>query len=566
MNRFNFQVFQRFSAIAKLYWFGNEKKGALTLLGLLLILLIAYTQLSVIITQKQGEIISSLSAKDVDRFWKTVQIFLAVLVGYVPLFAGFSYVQNILGNYWRKWLTHHFIDRYFNNRSFYELGNFDKNIDNPDQRIAEDIKGFTQDSLVFLLIIINSIFQVVAFSFVLWKISSNLVFLLIVYAIVGTLITAGVFGKKLVKINFDQLKKEANFRFGLVRVRENSEAIAFYQGETQESNTLKAKFEEVFRNFNLLVIWRELYLGLFSNTYQFFPYILPAIIVAPSVFSGDFEVGKVTESQIAFARVFDSLNLIVANFQSLTAFAAGVDRLSSFEEYLDRPQTAFSNGATERPVIDTYQRNFLAIQNLTLQTPNYQRTLVRNLSLELNSGEGLMIMGNSGCGKSSLLRAIAGLWNSGTGTIYRPALKEMLFLPQKPYMILGNLRYQLTYPNTDLDIGDRELHEVLQQVNLPDLVARFGGFETEQDWGDVLSLGEQQRLAFARIVVNKPSYAILDEATSALDVHNEASLYDLLQQTQATFISVGHRQTLVRYHQSVLTILEGEQWNLEPKV
>lgn len=175
-------------------------------------------------------------------------------------------------------------------------------------------------------------------------------------------------------------------------------------------------------------------------------------------------------------------------------------------------------------------------------------------------------MGNSGCGKSSLLRAIAGLWNSGTGTIYRPALKEMLFLPQKPYMILGNLRYQLTYPNTDLDIGDQELHEVLQQVNLPDLVARFGGFETEQDWGDVLSLGEQQRLAFARIVVNKPSYAILDEATSALDVHNEASLYDLLQQTQATFISVGHRQTLVRYHQSVLTILEGEQWNLEPKV
>jgi putative ATP-binding cassette transporter len=564
MNRFNFQIFQRFWAIAKLYWFGNEKKGALTLLGLLFILLIAYTQLSVILTQKQGEIISSLSAKDVERFWTTIKIFLAVLVAYVPLFAGFRYVQNILGNYWRKWLTHHFIDRYFNNRSFYELGNFDKNIDNPDQRIAEDIKGFTQDSLVFLLIIINSIFQVIAFSFVLWNISSNLVYLLFVYAIIGTLITTGFFGKKLVKINFDQLKKEANFRFGLVRIRENSEAIAFYQGENQESSSLKEKFEEAFRNFNSLVLWRELFLGLFSNTYQFFPYILPAIIVAPSVFSGEFEVGKVTESQIAFARVFDSLNLIVANFQSLTAFVAGVDRLSSFDEYLEQPKDSFNNGSSDRPTIDTYQRNHLAIQNLTLKTPNYQRTLVKNLSLELNSGEGLLIMGASGCGKSSLLRAIAGLWNSGTGTIYRPDLDRMLFLPQKPYMILGNLRQQLTYPHTDLKIDDRELYEILKQVNLANLTEQFGGLETEKDWADVLSLGEQQRLAFARILINKPLYAILDEATSALDVNNEASLYSHLQQTQTTFISVGHRPTLIKYHKSILTMLEGDRWQIQP--
>ena len=560
MNRFNLTVFKEFWTTAKLYWFGNEKKGALSLLGLLFILLVAYTQLSVLLLQQQGNIISSLSANDPDRFWKTIQIFLAVLVIYVPLFAGFRYVQKRLGNYWRRWLTNHFLDRYFSNRSFYELGNFNNNIDNPDQRIAEDIKGFTIDSLSFLLVLVNSIFQVAAFSVVLWTISPNLVYLLIVYSLVGTIVVVGVFGKKLVKINFDQIKKEANFRFGLVRIRENSESIAFYQGENQENQGLRRKFGEAFHNYNLLIIWQEIYLGLFTNAYDFFPYILPAIIVAPSVFSGDLEVGKVTEAAGAFARVFSSLNLIVSQFQSLTAFAASIDRLSAFKDYLDRPKTSIGNGALDRPTIHTGLQDRLALEKVTLQTPNYQRTLVKELDVNLGTGQGLLIMGASGCGKSSLLRAIAGLWNSGTGAIYRPSLDKMLFLPQKPYMILGTLRSQLIYPHADLKIDDAELYDVLEQVNLPDLAQRFGGLDVEKDWADVLSLGEQQRLAFARILINKPEYAILDEATSALDVKNEAGLYSHLQQTQTTFVSVGHRPTLVKYHQLVLEMLEGEKW------
>ncbi len=560
MNRFNLTVFKKFWAIAKLYWFGNEKKGALSLLALLFILLISYTVLSVILTQKQGEIISSLSAKDVDRFWTTIQIFLAVLIVYAPLFAGFSYVQERVGNYWRRWLTNYFLDRYFSNRAFYELGNFNTNIDNPDQRIAEDIRGFTQDSLIFLLVVINSIFQVTAFSVVLWRISPNLVWLLIIYAIAGTVITVGVFGKQLIKINFDQLKKEANFRFGLVRIRENSESIAFYQGEEQESSNLKSIFNNVFNNYNLLILWRELYLGLFANAYEFFPYIIPAIAVAPGVFSGEFEVGKVTEAQIAFARVFASLNIIVARFQSLTAFAAGIDRLSTLQDYFDRTKIGIANGVLERPTIHTGIQNRLALEQVTLKTPNYQRTLVRDLEVKLATGQGLLIMGASGCGKSSLLRAIAGLWNSGTGAIYRPSLDKILFLPQKPYMILGTLRSQLIYPHVELKIDDLELSDVLKRVNLPDLAERFGGLDVEKDWGDVLSLGEQQRLAFARILINKPEYAILDEATSALDLKNEAGLYSHLQSTQTTFISVGHRPTLVKYHQIVIEMLEGEKW------
>lgn len=563
MNRFNLKIFKKFWKIAKLYWWGEEKKGAISLLILLFILLVAYSQLSVVLSQQQGEIISSLSKQDTGRFWRTIQIFLGVLVVYVPLFAGFSYVQSKLGIYWRRWLTQNFLGKYFQNRGFYDLGNFNTEIDNPDQRIAEDIKGFTQDSLLFLLVVVNSCLQVIFFSAALWKISRNLVFLLVAYSVLGTLIAIGFFGKKLVGIRFEQLKKEANFRFGLVRVRENSESIAFYQGEERESSKLKQLFENVFQNFNLLILWQELYLGTFSNAYQFLPDIIPVLAVAPSVLSGDFEVGKVREAEIAFGRVFFSLNLIISRFDSLTAFVAGIDRLDSFAEYLNSKNTVSANGDLDKPTIDTIKSDRLSLKHLTLQTPNYKQTLIKDLSVDIPTDSGLLIMGPSGCGKSSLLRAIAGLWNSGTGSINRPQLDEILFLPQKPYMILGSLRDQLTYPHGSQDIQDRELEQSLRKVNLADLAERFGGFDAEQDWGDVLSLGEQQRLAFARILINNPKYVILDEATSALDIVNEAELYRHLNQGETTFISVGHRPTLTKYHQQILNLVDKDNWQLQ---
>ncbi|TAG68449.1 MAG: ABC transporter ATP-binding protein/permease [Oscillatoriales cyanobacterium] len=540
MQRFNLTILKQFWSIAKSYWSSDEKWRARGLLLLVILLSLGYTGLSVLLNNKRGELISALSAQDEARFWQTILIFAGTLVIYAPLYAGYDYLRDRLGLEWRRWLTNYFVDRYFQNRAFYHLNHADADIDNPDQRIAEDVKSFTQESLKILLAVVDSLLAVAAFSGVLWGISKPLILFLVLYALVGT-----------------------DFRFSLVRVRENAEAIAFYQGEPRESAQVKGRFVEAFDNFKRLIFW-ELNLNILTNAYEFIPFILPAIVVAPGIFAGDLEVGKVTEAQGAFIRVFFSLNLIVARFQSLATFGAGVERLYTFLECLetDRSTSQESEDALETS-IKTEIADRLAIENMTLQIPNRQRTLVEDLSVKLSTGEGLLVRGPSGCGKSSLLRAIVGLWDAGSGTISRPTLDQMLFLSQRPYMILGTLRDQMLYPNMNSEVEDSQLRQILIQVNLPNLEQTHEGFNTEQNWAQVLSLGEQQRLIFARLLLNKPSYAILDEATSALDPSNEKHLYQLLEASGMTFLSIGHRESLSNYHQTILDLTADNTWSLK---
>ena len=557
MDRLNFEVVQQFWAIAKSYWHSDEKWQARGLLLGVVLLLLAYTGLSVVLNNKRGVLISALSAKDESRFWQTVIIFVAVLVIYAPLLAGYRYLRDRLSLQWRRWLTHQFIDHYFRDRAYYNLNASGAEIDNPDQRIAEDVRSFTQESLTFLLVVVESVLSVIAFSGVLWGISKPLVFFLVLYALIGTIVTTAVFGKPLVRLNFEQLRKEADFRFSLVRIRENAEAIAFYRGEAQESHQVKQRFIEIFDNVKRLLVW-ELNLNVLTNAYEFIPFVLPALVVAPAIFAGEIEVGKVSEAQGAFVRVFFSLNVVVARFQALTTFGAGINRLYSFAAFLEQAP----DSSEPQSVIQTIAADRLAVEHLTLETPNRQRRLVEDLSVEVPTGQGLLVMGPSGCGKSSLLRAIAGLWNAGKGMIVRPQPEQILFLPQRPYMVLGTLREQLLYPNSSLEVTDQQLKQVLEQVNLAHLDQRFGGFEAQQDWADVLSLGEQQRLTFARLLLNQPKYAILDEATSALDLDNEERLYQHLRSIGTTFLSVGHRSTLANYHQLVLELAQDQTWQI----
>jgi putative ATP-binding cassette transporter len=501
---------------------------------------------------------TALSERDAPTYWRFFWVYAAVFVVATPIVVFYGYVQSLLGLKWRNWMTQKFLGQYFHKRAYYEI-NFEEDIDNPDQRISQDINSFTDTSLSFLLLILGAVIDVISFTGILWSISRFLAVFLVGYALFGTIVVA-FFGRRLITLNFNQLRQEADFRYGLVHVRDNAEAIAFYQGENQEMGQLRRRFAEVLRNFNFLIGWQR-NLAFFRTPYRYATYILPSVILAPLYFSQQIKFGDISQAGFAFSQIFEAFALVVTQINQLSAFAAGVNRLETFTEALDAQDQPLPADVT---TIATAEDSRIALEHVSLATPRGQRMLMQDLSLTLQPEQGLVIVGQSGVGKSSLLRAIAGLWNRGTGKIVRPKLSAMLFLPQRPYMVLGTLRDQLLYPNLSLETSEEQLRDALSQVNLADLPERVGGFDVELTWSDVLSLGEQQRLAFARLLLARPRYAILDEATSALDLANEQLLYKKLRETGTTFVSVGHRTSLLKYHDLVLELTGNSSWKLMP--
>ncbi len=536
------------------------------ILGVLLLLSFTVSGLNVVLSYVGRFFQTALAQKDQPTFWRFLYVYASVFIIGTPIVVVYSYIRKKLGLFWREWITTNFIDNYLKNRAYYALTT-SREIDNPDQRLAEDLRQFTVTSLSFLLIILGAIIDLVAFTGILWSISRLLSGILFVYAFCGTLITIFI-GKRLVGLNYNQLRKEADFRYGLIHIRDNAESIAFYQGEEGEKAQIFKRFKEVLKNFNFLIGWQR-NLDFFTTGYNYLVIILPAMIVAPMYFAGKVEFGEISQASFAFGQVLGAFSIIVQYFDSISAFAAGINRVSTFKERLFRASgsKAPENGSGHTR-IQRIQNETIQVRDLTLQTPDYKRTLIQDLTLDLDKGGRILIMGHSGAGKSSLLRGIAGLWASGSGTIEHPPANKVMFLPQKPYMVLGSLREQLQYPS-GRHLDDDQIKEVMDAVNLTDLYRKMESaagdnsfIDAENNWEEMLSQGEQQRLAFARLLVTKPEFAILDEATSALDVDNEKELYNTLSRLDITYISVGHRPTLKDYHDKILFIQGDGGWEI----
>ncbi|MCW1916744.1 ABC transporter ATP-binding protein/permease [Luteolibacter sp. GHJ8] len=559
--KFTRHVWVQLWRLVRPYFFGRTWGRAWLQLGSLMVLTIAVTGVGIAAGFVMSDVMTALEKRNSAAFQKELWLYLGTIAVTIPLAAFYRYVEERLALNWRDFLTRTFTLRYFYNRAYYRLQGHEE-IDNPDQRISEDARNFTTTSLSFSLLVINSVIQIIGYASVLWSISGTLVAVLVSYALVGSLV-AFLIGKRLIGLNYLQYEREANLRYGLVRVRDNAESIAFYRGERRELRDLRARLGGVVGNMLVLIRWNR-NLAFFTTGYNSLALILPLVIVAPLFMQGKVEFGKIAQATAAFATFLAAVSLFITQFERLSAFAAGVTRLGSLWDFLDERDAEDDLEAEHAEQIEISEdEKTIALENLTVKTPDSGRELMHDLNFRLQPGKSLLIMGESGSGKSSLLRTIAGLWSTGEGKIGRPPYRNMMFLPQRPYMVPGSLRAQLDYPEARRDTDNETMQEVLETVNLPELSDRVeGDFDREADWANMLSLGEQQRLSFARLLFKRPAIAFLDESTSALDEPNEDRLYQYLRKHRYTYVSVGHRSTLLKHHDWLLKIGKDGKWEL----
>ncbi|HWX04514.1 MAG TPA: ABC transporter ATP-binding protein/permease, partial [Bradyrhizobium sp.] len=536
------------------YWKSDEKWSAIGLLAAVIALNLITVWLNVRFNYWNNDFYNALQQYDWPEFWRQFAIFGALALAFIVVGVYSSYLRGILHIRWRRWLTERFLRNWLEDQAYYRMQLNQATTDNPDQRISDDLNRFASISLTLSLGLLSSFVTLVSFLSILWTLSGALtiplgggasidipgymVFAALIYAVAGTMLTRWI-GYPLIRLNFDQQRYEADFRFSMVRLRENAENVAFYGGEAREFDTFQTRFVRVVANW-WGIIKRRKKLTWFTYGYDQVAIVFPFLVAAPRYFDKVIQLGGLMQIASAFRQVQESLSFIISSYTEIAEYQSVVQRLAGFREKMNEIAAE-----QQRPQAIEIVRDGtgVAVDALDLKLPD-GRSLRPDITLAAIPGKSLLITGASGAGKSTLLRAIAGLWPFGRGRI-RVGDGRCLFLPQRPYLPLGTLADALVYPRSAAELPRDNLAEALRTVGLPELVDRL---EEEANWAQRLSIGEQQRLAFARVLLARPEIVFLDEATSALDEAAEVSLYRLLREApwKPTIVSVGHHGTLRR--------------------
>lgn len=545
------------------YWKSGERKSAFLYLFGIIILTIAAVYMTLLLNDWFNEFYSALQNYDKEAVYHGLVRFTALAFGHIAFSVYAYYLQQTLALRWRRWMTEEYLSRWTSHQMFYRMEMFSGGrSDNPDQRISEDINLFTTRTLSFMSGLLRAVTTIFCFIFVLWTLSEPLSFTLggttfhvygylvwtaLAYSVIGTWITHKV-GHRLVGLNFVQQKLEADFRYAMVRLRETSESVAFYHGAPEERRILGGRFQKLVAN-TVYIIRKQKQLSWLTNSYGQIAIIFPFVVAAPRYLSKSISLGGLMQVANCFGKVQESMSYFVDVYSDLAEWMSCVERLLTFDEHMKdlREETEREEGRLHRE-----EGRELALSHVDVGLPNGKR-LLSSISCTIHEGEKVILKGPSGSGKSMLLRVLSGLWPFAEGTLVLPERKEVLFIPQRPYMPMGTLEEAALYPGREGSRADLEYW--MRECGLSQWISHL---PEEGDWGHVLSLGEQQKLAFVRIFMTKPRWVFLDEATSAMDEETENRLYSfLVRMPGITVVSVGHRSTLDKYHTRTLQVREG---------